>query len=128
MQTYELVSDFVHEWFADLDELKPSEQFWERITEDFLFDIYGNVLYGHRGFLSVYASMQKNSEVVSRHTATNIQLIEDTDEEVKVRFDIALEQHHPSGRISSSESEEEWVLRRNFKGGMQIQSYAIIAK
>ena len=119
------LENFVHDWFSDLDELKPAKLFLERLDPDFEFDIYGTKLYGHSGFLSIYSGMQANKSSKARHMASVFQFEELEKGLFQINFHIALETQHPNGDKSLSESEEEWQVKE-IDTKLIIQKYAII--
>ncbi|TKG93980.1 hypothetical protein EYV94_14590 [Puteibacter caeruleilacunae] len=119
------LEEFVHAWFSDLDQLKESKVFLERLHEDFEFNIYGTKLYGHKGFLSIYRGMQAQSDTQAKHIASNVVVEQVTETLYQINFDIALEHSLDGGMTSRSESVEEWLIKVD-AGRSIIMKYAII--
>ncbi|NOU58296.1 hypothetical protein [Marinifilum caeruleilacunae] len=122
---HEQLENFVHSWFADLDQLKAPEVFLERLDKNFEFNIYGSKLFGHKGFLSIYSGMQVKSDFTAHHIASNIVSKQVSGELFQINFDIALEQHIANNVVSRSESLEEWLVKKENEK-LIIMTYAII--
>ncbi|MCT4613736.1 MAG: hypothetical protein N4A49_02545 [Marinifilaceae bacterium] len=119
------IENFVNNWFSDLDQLKEEQCFLERLDENFEFNIYGTILQGHKGFLSIYAGMQANTSSIAHHIASNIRSKVVKEDLYQVDFHIALENTYPNGDTTLSESEEQWFVR-NLNGKLIIEKYEII--
>lgn len=119
------LESFVHDWFSDIDKLVQPEVLLPRLDKKFEFNIYGVKLYGHEGFLSIYSGMQDNVQIESRHTASNVEVIQITEEIYQIKFDIALERYQYGHSTGRSESIEEWLVKVT-GDKLIIINYAII--